>query len=342
MEITDEQLIAYLLGDASEELRTRIDDALSRDSSIVERLSHLRFVIGQIDSLNLDAPDGGIEPPSDLVETTMSRIDREMADPRPPLHLPETRNLSSAAGAPTNRSNWLDSSVLSLSLVAVCCLLLPAVLKVRSTARRAQCAQNLDNVGTKLVDYALHDPDRRFPQVPISGPEAFAGVYAISISAPSQPLAQHVVYCPSLGIERPQRAGPIINSRQELHQLGEAELVRIQQTIGGDYAYSLGVVEGKKIVAPKYEGRSHFAILADAPQIDRFSSAQPDQFIAHGGQGINILFEDGRVVFVSLSALTATSPTVDNPFRNQRNTHEAGLTPHDASLAPSHFPPVAN
>ena len=51
----------------------------------------------------------------------------------------------------------------------------------------------------------------------------------------------------------------------ELRQLAGDELKLVQQAVGGDYAYNLGVAEGGSPQAPKCQGRSQFAIYADAP-----------------------------------------------------------------------------
>jgi hypothetical protein len=129
------------------------------------------------------------------------------------------------------------------------------------------------------------------------------------------------------------------------------ELLQWQRSLGGDYAYNLGVSEMGNARAPKCEGRSHFAILADAPVMDAVAGSpviDGEQYIAHEGKGINVFYEDGRVVFVTTANLFETFPggtstaLVDHPFRNQHGQHELGLHPQDASLAPSHFPPLAN
>jgi len=53
---------------------------------------------------------------------------------------------------------------------------------------------------------------------------------------------------------------------------------------------------------------------------------------SHGGNGINVLFEDGRVQFVTLSAIDELP---DHPLLNHRGLREAGVNIDDASLAPS-------
>ena len=61
--------------------------------------------------------------------------------------------------------------------------------------------------------------------------------------------------------------------------------------------------------------------------------------IGHSGFGINVLYEDGRVQFISLSSLETMR---DHPLMNHRAQPEAGVNVDDASLAPSWYPPFIN
>ena len=64
---------------------------------------------------------------------------------------------------------------------------------------------------------------------------------------------------------------------------------------GGSYAYCVGYMDGDGLHPIKNQGRSQFALLSDAP-----SFFLPDRRSAHhGGRGQNILYEDGRVAFVT-------------------------------------------
>ncbi|MEO8270206.1 MAG: hypothetical protein ABI557_10810, partial [Aureliella sp.] len=71
MLFSDEELIAYLLGDATTELGQRLELRLAVDEELLQRLSVLRQMLGQIDSAG-----GVFEPPADLVDTTLERIDQ--------------------------------------------------------------------------------------------------------------------------------------------------------------------------------------------------------------------------------------------------------------------------
>ncbi len=343
MPFSDEDLIAYLLGDATDELSQRILRELAADTELVSRLNYLRTVIGQIDTLGVV-----FEPPADLVDTTLARIDsciESDADQLLSPHwvTPATSSMSlSGSHEPTaRRSSFWDSTALTVCLTVMCCLALPILVRVRFESRKAQCARNLSLTGADLIDYTLLSPDHRFPFVATEGPDAFAGVYAVYLKSSGVELPTSQLQCASLlgyqgGFEGKLGSIPTF---EELHALAMNELKLWQRVIGGDYAYNLGVEEQGSPRAPKCEGRSQFAILSDKPVFvdDEF------QLIAHDGKGINIFYEDGRVAFISTQSLydpvSSDMRLADNPLRNQRGVHEVGLNPQDASLAPSHFPP---
>ncbi len=341
MQFSDEDLIAYLLGDTSSELAQQIELELRSDTNLVDRLGHLRMVIGQMDSWGVI-----FEPPADLVDTTLARIDREI---ELPVELASSPRLLSAGNDATPQpSSFWDSTALTLCLAMLCCLALPALVRIRFESRKAQCARNLTLTGADLINYAIMNPENRFPYVATEGPEAFAGSYAIRLQDTGHELAFSQLRCASLlGYQgrgslaaASDTIGGRIPSFKELHEFALQELEVWQRVIGGDYAYNLGVEELGRPRAPKCDGRSQIAILADAPII----ADRHEEFVAHDGKGINIFFEDGRVVFVTTKSLYQPAASekllADNPFYNQRGVHEVGLNAQDASLAPSHFPPL--
>lgn len=370
MQISDENLIAYLMGDAEPELARQIEQQLSAgDLELVDRLNHLRFVLGQVDMLS-----GIYEPPSDLVESTMARIDDQdeadgLVEPR------ERQALSTTHESPRSRRSVWDSAVLTISLSVLCCLALPAIIRARFESRKNQCAENLRITGFDLFNFALNDPQGRFPYVSTEGPDSFAGVYAVRLQTAGFPVAPSQLRCASLSGCTQTQPTLVLNSipnLTELQAIAWYELSAFQQAIGGDYAYNLGVIEDPTLestalaVAPRYVGRAHFAILSDSP----IFSDDGEQFSAHGGEGINIFYEDGHIAFISApqvlqthSGPSAKGPLaphslesksasyaprdyvkpallgIDHPFRNMEGVHGYGLTPNDASLAPSYFSP---
>lgn len=342
MSFSDEEIIAFLLGDAEQGLASRIRLCLATSEELAERVSHLRRVLN-----HLDGVVEPFEPPADLIENTLSRIEASSLSPTCSSSSGiETGNefdhpMVSCLAAPIEASQtgrgWLDSVALTLSLTVLCCLTVPAIIRARFESRRALCADNLRETGRSLVEYAMRRPDRRYPFVPGVGPESFSGVFVIRLKDEDLLPAGRLLPCASLnGMERPSFIPDmVVPSLQELCSSAESQIECMKGAIGGDYAYNLGVFEDGQLVAPKHSGSSYFAILADAPLI----KDDEDQIIAHDGKGINILYDDGQVRFMNRKWIQSHEAS-DNPFRNMLGAHEAGISQLDASLAPSQYPPI--
>ncbi len=356
MSFSDEDIIAFLLGDADEELAVRIRANLPKDSELAERLSHFRSVLNHLDYVG----EQQYEPPSDLIQRTMDKIEELPTSPTTsgatsssdvqhndpegsseidPLDRPVVSFLSTPVESNRNRRSWLDSMALTVSLVVLCSLTIPAIVRARYESRRAQCATNLRETGSLLFQYAMRQPSRRFPFVSSRGPEAFSGMYVVRLNESGLVPSSRMLRCASLnGVSRPLPKVIAIPSVEQLHTATPSQLDCWKCNIGGDYAYNLGVFEDEQLVAPKNVGSSHFAILADAPVFVNNS----EELLAHDGKGINLLYDDGHIGFLRSSCFTSHELTVDNPFRNFHGAHEAGIGISDASLAPSQFPPIAH
>ncbi|MFK7738502.1 MAG: anti-sigma factor [Pirellulaceae bacterium] len=339
MHFSDEDIIAFVLNDADDELVQNLKAALSGDSDLYERVAHFRQLLGYIDSL------GGVyEPPSQLVESTLDRIEASEAERS---IQPASRQAASGLSAPlageksrgSTAQKRIDTLVLTACLALVCCLLLPAVVTARFTARKNGCAQNLQYVGQCLNDFTMFDQQQRYPRVELTGSGSFAGVFAVTLKSGGEDISYSQLLCPSLNGCDEGNSGIVISAIPtfvELERLTASELAQWRQVIGGNYAYSLGVVERGKIVAPRCEGRSNFAILADSPVF----LSDGEEFIAHDGRGINILYEDGRVQFVRIVGQGDFGALANYPFQNLRKEHAMGLTKSDDSLAPSGYSPL--
>lgn len=338
MHISDEHLIAYLLGDAPAELASEIESNLAADEELVSRLSDLRLLLGHMDSLQ-----GVHEPPSDLIANTMARIEAEDRDTHPeelPLESlsPKVQLSPSLSNQGSSRSvSFYDSAILVLCLIVLCCFILPTVVKVRFESRKSLCANNLREVGTGLFSYAMGDTNGRFPVVGTDPRTGFAGVYSVHLKSSGMPLQYSQLQCPSLnntGYDKPRMLVDSIPTLTQLTRIAFSEIAVWQEVLGGHYAYNLGVMENEQVVAPHYEGRSYFAILSDAP-VRRDTG---EAFVSHEGRGVNFLFEDGSVQFIHLKS--SFPQAVDHPFLNMGGQRSVGLNENDAVLAPSPVSPI--
>jgi prepilin-type processing-associated H-X9-DG protein len=338
MLFSDEEIIAFLLGDAEDGLAQRIRTCLASDQELAERISHFRSLLNHLDGMSIH-----FEPPADLVENTLAHIDATASvtaaqgEGLSEFDHPVTSCLTVAREASGTSRSRMDSAVLTVSLTVLCCLTIPAIARIRFESRRAQCADNLRHTGQSLFEYAMRRSDSRFPFVPGTGPAAFSGVFVIRLNDEGLLPNGRLLPCASmLGIERPLIAtSVVVPTLEQLHSASNTELECIKCALGGDYAYNLGFFEKGELVAPKNTGSSHHALMADAPRFE----VDAVQVVAHDGKGINILYSDGHVRFVN-SQWIWSGESADHPFRNMLGAHEAGLSNVDASLAPSQFPPL--
>lgn len=137
-----------------------------------------------------------------------------------------------------------------------------------------------------------------------------------------------------------QRGGSSVEFDAQMLRAIE-ELRWMQTTAGGHYSYTLGVRDGDYFSSPRFQGRSSFAVMSDAVvmrngYVDDATGKKTPTLSSHGGRGINVLYEDGRVGFMTSESM---SQIPDHPLFNHAGQIEAGVTIDDASLAPSWQPP---
>ncbi len=238
---------------------------------------------------------------------------------------------------------WLDWAGSAVAAAIILGLLLPSLAQGRFESRKIACQDRLREFGTAITQFVNRNQQERLPAVCESGPEAFAGVYAVRLNEAGLLDDPSIRWCPSLdppGNDEVTLANlNKIVSIEDLHQASVDRLRQIQQFVGGHYAYTLGVIDHDQFSPPRYESRSSFAVMSDAPFAGIANPYDLARRIGHSGTGINVLFEDGRVKFITVSALESMP---DHPLLNHHGEVEAGVNVDDASLAPSWRPPFLN
>ena len=343
-----EDLLGYLLGALEPHEMRRVARMIEEDPCVRDQLAEIQRALEPLDNHS----DQTIEPtPPDLVSRTMANL--------PPLSeaLPEAKSSNEHSlqatyaslvpmhpgveFAESNQLSWLDWFSGSVAAAAILGLLLPSMAAGRFETRKAACQAQLRQLGTALTQFVIRDGQNRLPRVAESGPEAFAGVYAVRLNDDGLLPDGSIRWCPSLAT--PKRSAitltPIdrVESLEELRSAPADKLRQIQQFAGGQYAYTLGVFDKARLTPPRFQARSSFAVMSDAPPAGFSDREDLDRLTGHDGEGINVLFEDGRVQFIALPTLNVLP---DHPLLNNWGRVEAGVNIDDASLAPSWVAPL--
>ena len=363
-----EDLLGYLLGALDPDEMQRVARLLREDPEAREQLAELEKMVRPLEEGYVPVEP----PPGDLVSRTLENLppvsvpsDEEEAGAAGLAKASITDPFAGAlaagdgdsrevglsggglvpmhAAVDSGRSsglNWLDWVGGAAAAAVVLALLLPALAQGRFESRKIACQDQLRQFGTALTRFVTRSPQERLPAVCESGPEAFAGIYMVRLKEFGLVEDPSQRWCPSLDLPTKDETtlvnlGEIV-SVDDLHNASVDRLQQIQQYAGGHYAYNLGVVDQEHFTPPRFEARSSFAVMADAPLTGIASGESWEDRIGHSGIGINVLFEDGRVRFIPIESLESLP---DHPLVNHRGQVEAGVNIDDASLAPSWRPP---
>ncbi len=282
-------------------------------------------------------------PPADLISKTLANL-----PPGGPLEegeaTPTLAPMRVEIDPPPDSSvSWLDWVGGVTAAVIIMGLLLPSLAQGRFESRKAACQDQLREFGLAITRFVNQNPQERLPAVAEEGPEAFAGVYAVRLDETGLIGDPSLRWCPSLDVPGQHEVALTglneIASVEDLHAASVDRLRQIQRFVGGHYAYTLGVIEHDRLASPRYESRSSFAVMSDAPLTGVSTAEDWSRRVGHSGTGINVLFEDGRVQFIPVSSLDSMP---DHPLLNHHGEVEAGVNIDDASLAPSWRPPFVN
>jgi hypothetical protein len=338
-----EDLLGYLLGALEPHEMRRVARLIKEDPAVREQLDEIQRALKPLES----DPEPIVErTPTDLISRTIASL--------PPL--PDQQATADHGYQPTFDSlvpmhagmelaesdqwSWIDLFGGAVAAAAILGLLIPSMAEGRFEARKAACQTQLRQLGTALTQFVNRDGQNRLPAVAESGPEAFAGVYAVRLNDAGLLPNASLRWCPSL--PTPKRSAvtltPIdrVESSEDLRNANSDMLRQIQQYAGGHYAYTLGFVDERRLKSHKYQSRASFAVMSDAPPAGFTDLDDLNRLTGHGGEGINVLFEDGRVQFIALPTLNALP---DHPLLNNWGRAEAGVNIDDASLAPSWVAP---
>jgi hypothetical protein len=313
-----ENLIGYLLNALEPSERAAVEAELSREPRLKSELELLSR------SLQPLAADAAQYPPPVGLATRCC----EFVAVKSKVSLPPP-----VSSAPP-RWSMADIGVAAGVFLAATLLFWPAMNQSRYAARTRYCQNNLGLIGVAHNNYTNLFP-RYFPALSLKNPHNRAGVYAVILRQQGLLPEQHILICPASDLaEVPGSFN--VPTLEELNraQAQAKQLVQLYKKMGGSYGFSLGHYEADGYHPPQDLRRARHALMADAPthtNEDRISSN-------HGGCGINVLFEDMHVEYVTTCRSRACR---DHLFQNRDGDHLAGLDRDDVVLGSSDAAPIA-
>jgi len=252
---------------------------------------------------------------------------------------------SSRAGTPTVeraappeqlpvQRRWHSYDVIASAcmLMALGGVLLPTMLQSRDQARTAGCQSNLKDLYFSLAGFTTAN-NGRLPTADERGRLAFAGVFAPKLAAAGQMENPRILICPESNLA--QDPSFRVSSLNELNRAKPSELVLMQRTVGGSYGFTLGYREQGVYRPVMNLQRKTFALAGDLPRrrsADGSLKLSKLRGGSHGGDGFNILFEDGHISYI-IECRDANCQ--DDYYFNDENQAAAGLHQHDAVLVES-------
>lgn len=358
-----EQLLGYMLGALEDDESREVEEALQRDPRLQEDLSRWEASVRP-----LEADRQMLDPPPGLAERTCQDVAERAASGGPAVDstlggsvaaavaakgpegdtnamLNTPRSLTPVAEGPVASSRWSlsDLSVAGGVFLAAGLLLLPAIEHSRFLAQRTTCQNNLRQIGQAALQYSEANHGY-FPQIDERGNLSVAGVFPVRLIDGGFLEDASSLVCPTS--VRASRGSPLkVPTLDQLRaERNTRQLHTWYRTMGGDYAYTLGQMNGDAYEGARNHGRSSFPIVADAPIIQNRIIVAPDappiQLAGnrsgnHGGHGQNVLNEDGSVEWK-----TECTSHGDNFYTNDENVVAAGRHPDDAVCGRSDVQPM--
>jgi prepilin-type processing-associated H-X9-DG protein len=314
----EQNYLGYLLNALDDDERDAVARHVRENPEEERKLTLLRQAV---EPLAADAEPP--QPPADLVIRTLALVAearcREL--PRAPV---EAVKMS-----PWSFRSWrrIDVLVAAGLLLAVGSVVFPLGSRLTHRARVLACQENLRQLHGALVGYSeLHDG--QFPYLDPEHPRKnFAGMYVAQLNEHGL-LNNLSVNCPANG----QRPAPQLLGA-DLVDLPDEQFEQTAKSLGGCYAYSLGYRDdnGRYVGLRRGEDDGQLPIMADKPPPVGLGNS-PN----HGGQGQNVLFVDGHILYTPSRSAGRLG---DDIYVNKMNKVAAGVDRWDSVLGVSNARP---
>ncbi len=293
-----DDLLDYSLGQLEGHPLAVFEAELIRDPDLAARADRLSSVLRQL-------LDGGetFDPPPGLAERT-SRFVAERKSKRAILDFVPRR-------VPFR---WADVAVAAGIMLAGLLTLFPAIKAGREQGNQLACANNLNQLGTSLVNYAIRH--QHYPRVSGAGAGTPVGWYAQALEGESLLPDTKTLHCPC------KSDCPADTMRTNPNHM--------------DFAYNVGYVDPKSGHAEPITPWLPVTVplLADQPPHDGAGRVLEGNSPNHGGRGQNVLFSDLHLRWLPTRKV---GPHDSDLFLNQKQLPEPGVSLQDAAVIPAAF-----
>ena len=326
-----DKLLDYLVGGLDSRESDQVRKALREDPLLQQQLELLQSSLQPLEACR------HYEPPADLKDRTLDfvaqSIDQQAGSGST---APRRSNWTAGSSNPSVQladsaqagSKWtiLDVVVAGAILVTASLLFFPMVMNSRYAAQLRGCQQNLQQIGLALHDYSSTH-DGLFPQATGEAKLSVAGAYAPVLYNNQFVKRPRLFLCPTVGDED-QWTGWKPPEPKLVAEAAGRELTNMQRQMGGTYGYNLGYWSNGRYFPPRNLWRAYYPIMADSPSLTLAGRRSTN----HGGNGLNVLFEDGHVQYMTDSQI---SPRKDSIFYSDRGRVEPGRHRNDAVIGES-------
>lgn len=315
-----EHLLGYLLGALEPTEHEMVEARLAEDPALQDDLMRLRSKVAPL-AADIDSEE--YEPPAGLAARTCNFVAARA------VHSARTAAAFSAELAPASAWRLQDLLVAGGICIAASLLLFPAISNSQSKARLMACQNNLREIGTALTSYSqVHQG--YFPLVPQRGKLAVAGSYAPMLREAGLLNNPSRLICPDSALAQQQDF--TLPTIEEVRAAPPEQLPKLHRRLGGSYGYTLGYLDHGAYRGHRNQGRTNFALMADAPDEETAGRSAN-----HGCCGQNVLFEDMHVGFLKSCRLAECD---DHIYVNAHGIVGAGIGPDDAVIGRSSAAPI--
>lgn len=332
MTAMDENLVGYLLRALDGETQREVEAYLRAQPEVIKKLERLRQALEPL-AADREPP----VPPSGLRMRTLARVAEYRCRDLPPVPLPPPIRSRSPA-----RSWWRRADVLVAAalLLVVLPLIPPGLNQLRHQSKIWECQNKLKEIYVSLKTYSDLNGGA-LPQVEEERPRNVAGVF-VPI------LRQQNLLRPDLSMNCPatSRSPATSLSLEELRRIADTEpeqFMNCARQLAGCYAYTLGYRDSENRLRglrydPAEPNNSYLPIMADCPPFEQrnYRSAVDKNSFNHGGEGQNVLYMDGRVIFCKNRMAGVEGRDI---YLNGHRLPEAGVDKWDSVVGGSAFQP---